>query len=382
MKEHIKWIDGVKGLACILVFWHHFCLAFLPGIHFGPFAPSHVSGELDIRLAQSPLSFVLNGNFMVAIFCVLSGFVLSMQIFGKSDAYISKIVFKRYFRLMLPIVPIAIVVALLLNNGLFCNLQAAPYTGSGWFTSYYVAPITLDRFIYSVLAGIWFYGDDTLSTAFWMLKTLFYGSFVAVLLSMVAKQMKKGVYLFLILFIAVLILANDMLWAFGFSVLIAYQRQQSKGRTYPAVGVICVILGCVLGGYPSGVAPTNAYRFLNVLPPWYQGFMLWHILGAGLLIWGLFQLQGICRGLSNRFFVFLGKISYAVYLIHIPLLFGLSAWLFLCFSQRGMSYLGSVGLSFVISNLMLVVLATLYHTFVEKNCNRLIDKCSRYFWGE
>jgi peptidoglycan/LPS O-acetylase OafA/YrhL len=426
MNGHIKWIDGLKGLACILVFWHHFCLAFLPGIHFGAVVPSHIAGGYDVGLAQSPLSFVLNGNFMVAVFCVLSGFVLSVKTLRSEEPQIARMIVKRYPRLMLPVVPVGIAVYFMLRFQLFFNQQVVPVSGSPWFAGYYIEPVSVDRLLYALIAGIWFQGDDSLSTAFWMLRTLFLGSFAAILLSIAAKHMKKHAGLFLCCCMGVMMFANDMLWAFALSALLAYGHVQ-KTREHSAVpadgkagmtqgqgavpaygeaempqghgavpeaaeygksgraadilktcrGIVCVVAGCVLGGYPSGGVPTNAYRFLNIFPAWYHGFMLLHIAGAGLLVYGLLCLKRLPALLGNRLFLFLGKISYAVYLVHIPLLFSLSAYVFLQAQGSGLGYLRSTAVSFVVSNVVLVGVAFLYHQIVERPCAALTNRLCR-----
>jgi peptidoglycan/LPS O-acetylase OafA/YrhL len=391
MNEHIKWIDGLKGIACILVFWHHFCLAFLPGIHYGAVVPSHIAGGYDVGLAQSPLSFVLNGNFMVAVFCVLSGFVLSVKTLRSEEPQIARMIVKRYPRLMLPVVPVGIAVYFMLRFQLFFNQQVVPVSGSPWFAGYYIEPVSVDRLLYALIAGIWFQGDDSLSTAFWMLRTLFLGSFAAILLSIAAKHMKKHAGLFLCCCMGVMMFANDMLWAFALSALLAYGyvRKAQEHAEVPAdgtagmtqenggKGIVCVVAGCLLGGYPSGVIPTNAYRFLNIFPAWYHGFMLLHIAGAGLLVYGLLCLKWLPALLGNRLFLFLGKISYAVYLVHIPLLFCLSAYVFLQAQGSGLGYLRSTAVSFVVSNAVLVIAAFLYHQIVERPCAALTDRLCR-----
>jgi peptidoglycan/LPS O-acetylase OafA/YrhL len=142
-------------------------------------------------------------------------------------------------------------------------------------------------------------------------------------------------------------------------------------------GIFCVVAGCLLGGYPSGVIPTNAYRFLNIFPAWYHGYMLLHIAGAGLLVYGLLCLKRLPALLGNRLFLFLGKISYAVYLVHIPMLFSLSAYVFLQAQGSGLGYLRSTAVSFVVSNAVLVIAAFLYHQIVERPCAALTDRLCR-----
>ena len=95
-KQRIEWLDGWKGILCILIFVHHFCLLFFPAIHYGVNAPSYLQG-VDTFLSQSPLSVILNGNYMVALFCVISAVVISRSLIRKQDTHkLVRVVLKRY----------------------------------------------------------------------------------------------------------------------------------------------------------------------------------------------------------------------------------------------------------------------------------------------
>lgn len=384
MNEHIRWIDGVKGLACLLVFWHHFCLAFLPGVHFGMVVPSHINGEYDWKMAQSPLSFVLNGNFMVAIFCVLSGLLLSIKIFQGDEKTIYQMIIKRYPRLMLPIVPVGLMVFFMLKKELFLNQDVASITGSPWFSNYYASQIPFEKIVYAMVGGIWFQGDDSISTAFWMLNTLFIGSFVNILLAMIVKKYNKHAKLLLGVVTIVLMFSNDMLWAFSVSVMLAYlycfeNIETNKGLV---IGILCILAGCLLGGYPSGVIPSNVYRFFNFFPNWYNSFMWIHIMGASLFIYGVLQVRAVEKIFEIGILRFLGKISYSIYLLHIPLLFCVSAYIFLQEQKMGIGYLKSTALCFGLSNLLLIALAFMYYKLVEKKCAKLVDRLCKFLTHE
>ncbi len=85
MGKRIVWLDGVKGLACVGVFLHHFTLAFVPAVYFGDSNIAKTGNALDVKLAQSPFGFFLNGNYMVALFCLISALVLSLKVMDMKD---------------------------------------------------------------------------------------------------------------------------------------------------------------------------------------------------------------------------------------------------------------------------------------------------------
>ena len=62
-QERIDWMDGLKGLACIIIVIHHFILGYYPAAYLGAGGYSHCVSGADIRFAQSPLAFFTIGDF-------------------------------------------------------------------------------------------------------------------------------------------------------------------------------------------------------------------------------------------------------------------------------------------------------------------------------
>jgi peptidoglycan/LPS O-acetylase OafA/YrhL len=75
-KNKIYALEAVRGLASILVFFHHFILGFLPQYH-GVLAGTNGSQAL----IGSVFFAFINGTAAVVLFFVLSGFVLSYKFF-------------------------------------------------------------------------------------------------------------------------------------------------------------------------------------------------------------------------------------------------------------------------------------------------------------
>lgn len=367
-KNRIQWMDGLKGIACILIFVHHFLLVFYPAIHYGGAAVSYLDGY-DIAFSQSPLSVVVNGNFMVALFCVISGVVISMQIMGMSDKdKLAEVVLKRYFRLMFPLFLVGLLVYLFLRLNFFTNIETAALTQSPWASVLYQEPITFVQFLESVFINIWFYGDNTLSTAFWMLSSLFFGTFLSIILSVISWKFKKKAWIIYVFVLICLFNVSDLKLAFVFGTLLAWAYINVPKIFNQFVGWIALIIGLFLGGYPSGVIPTNIYRFLSRL-----SYTDLHIIGAFFTLYGIWSCKILQKILSLRIFQWLGEISYSVYLIHIPLLFTVSTSIFLL-TNKAIGYLSSVVLSFGISLILLIIISFIYHRYVEKSCTLLQKK--------
>ncbi len=363
-KKRIDWVDGLKGIACILIFCHHFALIFFPATFYGQWVTSYLGG-MDTYLAQSPLGVVLNGNFLLAVFCMLSAFILSLQVLRMEDkSRLGGVVAKRYFRLMPPLFGVGLIVWLFLRFGWFTN---AAMVDAPWAGSYYQSPLSFRDFLEAALVKVWFYGDESLSTAFWMLSRLFYGSFLSILLSAVAWKYAKRAWVLYVAAAALLFDKSELLLAFALGTLLAWMTWQGL-RLPKFTPPAAVFLGLILGGYPSGISATNFYRYFRGLD-----FIDWHILGAFALVLGILSWEGAQKVLSWGLFRWLGKISYSVYLIHIPLLFSLSTGICL-WTEGSLGYLGSAAVSFGVSLAALIALSWLYYRFVETGFGKLQNK--------
>ena len=150
--KHLKYIDGIKGIACFCVFVHHFLLAFYTAYFTGDPSESHFASQIDVKMAQSPVSVVVNGQFWVCVFILVSSFLTARQVLCTDDMErISQSVWKRYFRLMLPMLVTGIITWVMDGHGLLINLEVAPVTGSWWLDSYFCEPLDFQKMLYVVL---------------------------------------------------------------------------------------------------------------------------------------------------------------------------------------------------------------------------------------
>lgn len=97
----IVYLDGLRGLAALIVVVSHFFQVFAPSVFEGRKEIEHFAFE-GIA-ARTPFNLLFNGNFSVCLFFVLSGYVLSYRFFQTGDRliiYSSAI--RRYFRLAAP----------------------------------------------------------------------------------------------------------------------------------------------------------------------------------------------------------------------------------------------------------------------------------------
>lgn len=375
-EEHILWLDGLRGIACTLVFMHHFILAFFPAAYYGIETESSLN-KIDTLLAKSTIGIIFNGNFWVCIFCIVSGFVLSLKIMNKRNrGSISESILKRYPRLVLPMFFISFLVYFMLKMGLFSNLEAASYTKSEWLSGYYLETVSIKKVITCSLYSVWFEGDSTFSTAFWMMTPLFMGSFLTYLIGVVTWNANRYIYIVYAMIAIFTLKKNSLLFCFVVGSLLAYIYYNSKKMMENHVlGILLLILGIYFGGYPSNASPLDYYSILaGKLPENINAGQFYHMIGASLFIYGIFCLKLGKMILENKIFLRLGKISFAIYLLHIPILFSVTTKIFLILYKTTKHYFVSAGVGLCVSGILLIIVAGLFNKYVEKWCGKITDK--------
>lgn len=368
--KRIYWIDGLRGFACMMIFFHHFTVGFFPASYCGENAISHMNNGIDIILSQCPLSVLFNGNFWVCVFCLLSGLVQSYKIFGSdSISKISEDMVKRYLRLSLPVFVISIIVFLMMNSNMFYNTRINDVVGSSWLANYYLSKASLSSLLLSSFVSVWISGDNTFSTAFWMLQYIFIGSYITYILAMIVNNKKPRALI--VLFVAGLLFYNrqDYYLLFVIGVFIAYimTYYDMKYKLQIFLGLIFVVAGLFFGGYPSGVTPNNIYHYFNTI-----GYVKCHILGAALFVFGIYNCRFLIKILESKVLLWLGKISFGIYLIHIPVIFSVTSFIFMKVYGVSERYQMSAGVSFFISLVLIIMLAWLFNKYVEKACGKII----------
>src|SRR6185312_1226739 len=100
----VRSLDGLRGLAALIVVEHHALLATVPWLA-GPYGPGPLPtrGSLDWLLVYTPLHIFWAGQEFVVVFFVLSGFVLSLPIARGGRLRIASYYPARLIRLYLPV---------------------------------------------------------------------------------------------------------------------------------------------------------------------------------------------------------------------------------------------------------------------------------------
>jgi peptidoglycan/LPS O-acetylase OafA/YrhL len=367
------YLDGLRGLAALLVYISHHVVRCYGGdegirsgydwaqIKKGTFA-SQITESSDDRQSEgrsqhiTALPFIRvffnGGGAAVAIFFVLSGYVLSRNLLIKLRAgdkrmlyrALGKAVIKRPFRLYAPPVAVSLGVALLMQlptstRPWLAWPESQPSLSAELWHWAEELVAALNPFIYHDVMTRWFPYDPPIWTMpVEMLGSLLVFALVGVLSLRPArywKPMSAVAAVTLLLygwampcFVAGQLLALDHLDATN-------EQARTKNRNLfgSSRGVLHHALA-ILGWYLLGVSHdglgTNNSSSIEDVDTWSarisnivlgtDSYRFWNTLGAIMLIYALLRISWLQRLLMRPSLQFLGRVSFALYLTHMPFL--------------------------------------------------------------
>lgn len=366
--NRVKWIDGVKGVACILILLHHYMLAFFPSSYYGAVKESHCNG-LDTFLSQSVFSFFMNGNFLVHLYILITGYVVSLQIknMEKDNLFIFSL--KRYIKLAFPI---------LVYCFIFWLKQLLPCFSE-------IDNITFVNVFKHGLIKVLFFGSNDFGGHFWMLNIILLGGFAVSLVATNSWHFSNRKMFFLFTIITfIIILPRDkssILYATCFSggclyFLIEELKNIDLGNKKIFIFSLILSVGVFFGAYPTGVIPTNYYRFFYM--PFFKGYTPYflHFVGAVLFFFSISQLVFIQGFFDSKLVQIFAKYSYSFYILHG---FGLEVASFV-FSKIDINYVLKSGICLLIAILFTFVISILFQKFIVSPFNVLLNNFIKRFF--
>jgi peptidoglycan/LPS O-acetylase OafA/YrhL len=312
-KLRLEFLDGLRGWGALMVFLYHLIVQLLFNT-----APPYKSNYL---------AFLLDGDFAVFIFFVLSGFVLSIKFVVSPGKYsLTQAVIARYFRLMLPIIITSFVAYMLMVAHAMYNVPASvPANAPQWLGVYFNFEPTLAYFLQFNLYYVFFNFNPgaNFNPVLWTIAYEFTGSMLVYLMIGFFRHTKHQSYFVPVAFIVLFNLFNNPIiacFAIGYvlaELYVAYSlRLQSKAWvSWLATALFALPVVC------STFFRTGHHFYLALL--------------ASALVLAVSFSNPLKHFFSNKVSRFLGRISFPLYLIHLPLICSFSSYLFLYLPTLG-----------------------------------------------
>ncbi|MBA4788818.1 MAG: acyltransferase [Rhizobiales bacterium] len=343
-------LDGLRGVAASTVVVFHFFYAFYP-------APFSSYGRTGFSLLDTPLAVLWNGHFSVAVFFAMSGFVLAASA-PRTPGGAPLAVVLRYGRLAIPALVSSLIAWAWLTGFPEAGREAQALGGSSWFRWTYQAPIPpIWQAAWEGAVGAFVDGTTRFNNPLWTMRTEFLGSlliYAAYALVPVGWRVPA-----LAAGLGGLAAAGQFgLAAFCGGALVFEGRGHLAPR--PRLGALLALAGVVLGGtYPGHAAGPG----LGDLVLSWLGAPGAREAGALLLVLGLLMTPALQRQFDRPLIQRLGELSFPLYLVHVPLICGPAAALFVALAP--LSPLG-LGLLFVGLAAASLACAILFLLLVER----------------
>lgn len=336
-------LDGLRGWAALAVVFHHGMLALDFALFSGQLRDSRTSW--DRWLSGTPfIPLATAGNLAVCIFFALSGFVLA-HAYSRSRQSLVALVARRLVRLGIPMCAGCLLSWTLLSLGLMHPHSAALLTHSSWLSAqFHQSPHLLAALAEPVkllldLPAAPF--GRTYDSSLWTMPLEAGGSIVLMIMFVGLRYAGVRVEQFAVgascLFLS-LLLANSYLGLFIFGAALRLLQSSptfhflQRVRRLPAA---LILAGLFFGTVPYSTEGWPIYKhliaFSSGLPClWWRipgsaqwsnyGAGFWHAIAAASILLAVTLSPGLQSAFSRPFGRFLGRISFPLYIIHVPIL--------------------------------------------------------------
>lgn len=325
--QRVAALDGLRGVAAfVVVVFHYLCFlhpSMVPDITANP-----------AKIADTPLGIFWNGPFAVSIFFVLSGFVLAGAADKRRSLVVSNLI-TRYLRLALPVLASVLLAWALLTvwPTATATLQAMLDNPSPWLnhTLQGDIPSVYDA-IYDGLFGNFRWGGSAFNNVLWTMRIELLGSIGIFGVYWLTKGRTRLILLGLAGFALILAPRLDFVafLAFVLGALI-YEAHLRGAFSNPSVlaGLLALLLGLLLGAPGRGFAERWDFPIVSGKLAVGEPRGLIPVIAAALILYAVLSLRPAATALSTSVPQWLGRISFSLYLVHVPMLYTLIAYAYI-----------------------------------------------------
>lgn len=375
-------LDGLRGWAALFVIFHHLELGFFPTIKGSNDGVSPVLG---------PFSFLTDGPLAVAIFFLLSGIVLAEAVqaalrrHGPEKIGLTGLVLKRWLRLGLPIVATGLLILVLFVSVGNHTQEASAISGSDWMQTLF--PPGYHPGFFEVLRETTigaFVGPQTPvhDPVLWTIRIEFLGSILVFLLCLF---IPAGFARLAACAISGALLIAVPSWLPHFCALFAvgvaihdianhFHRQlEARSLSCDVLGLAAILTATMIYPVLNLLVPDLMQRLGNFVDPF--GHMSQWTARSILIVVGTLLSPTARTFLSLPVSVFLGRISFGLYLLHLPIFFSLGIGSYLAVDQLWGHGPAGIVASFLVL-LASILSALAFHHAIERPSIRLASKAS------
>ncbi len=379
-KHKLRYLEGIRGLAAIIVVLHHYILAFYPAFNFGDANQAHIgNGKIELLFAQTPLNIIYNGGFAVCIFFILSGYVLSNAYHQTNNPKILiQYAIKRYFRLLVPVAASIILAYTFIKIGFMHNATLGPVTKTNdWLSGAFDRDGGLYDVLKNMFVDVFFFKDNKYNPVLWTMTYELLGSMLIFSFLLITHPFKYKMSLYAGLILLLFYTGNNFYAAFILGVLLnkhIVQQQQSASKPISIpkwLSALGIIIGIYFCSYPICYNPENT-MFALITWPFMASYEFFHVVGSFILMFVICHSTSLKMALSGKIVKYIGNISFSFYLLHFIILCSFSCYLFSLF-YPSCNYNLAVLLSFLCSLPVIAICSIFYNKWIDKSGIKLSE---------
>lgn len=350
-----KWIDNIKFIAAVGVFLCHYTESFaVPG--------AGIPRWLQCA-NEFPLRMVINGEFWVCVFAILSGYLINKKNI-KNGTDLIKICINRHFRFVIPFFFANFFVYLLYSFAGFSAQKCGMIINNEWLLNQYTNPI---GFI-SVVKNSFMLGSE-LNNNFWIIKHMLFGSLLIYISNYICykfhnQKIKIIVAIGLLLFPYTFFIGATYTGSLLAEISKKLKFVQQKGKI--TITFFVVMLG-LMSGIQNVIAELLKIRWLHINQYWEIFYAM------GMLVCISLENQ-LLKKIENWHIDKFSNQSVTIYLLHWPIICSFSTWCFVevmgKFNNFSVCYWSTLGATIIVLEITVYcydkVFGRISNTFLRK----------------
>ncbi|MHC5797408.1 acyltransferase family protein [Lacisediminihabitans sp. FW035] len=363
--SRLRSLDGLRGLAAVIVVFHHLSLT-MPTIAGGnpPTPVSPVTWSLEWWLIATPAHLFVAGPEAVLVFFVLSGLVVALPVIRKVNFDWIGYYVQRMLRLYLP----SIASVLLAAVWILVSHQDRATATSAWTAGSSYSSVGVK----DVISGFdLLFGNININNPLWSLRWEVLFSLALPLFVIIAVATRRFWWVVLVLC--------------GIASVVGQHLTNDSLRYLPVflLGTVVAVKLPDIQSWMAVLAPRRWFTpvaativvasLLAITLPWvtdaiWPKSQLLHVASSAVVVIGAFGLvigagfwNPLSALLSTRLFRWLGRISFSLYLVHVPIIIAMSS----LFGPDNLA------ISIPVSLLLSLIAGELFARFVEQPSHRL-----------
>ncbi|TBL37351.1 acyltransferase [Hafnia alvei] len=375
MSDKVKSVEGIRGIACLVVLLSHLSLIFYPYLHGQ--RENLIKSNFDRYIFDYPFGFIYSGTSAVFVFFCLSGYILTYACEKKHEILhaSTNMLVARYIRLVLPVFSSVLLCYLTLSfiPDLRNDLPWISSWGRNISNEDGVIDVIYNGFFSSV-----FLADNKYNGVIWTMQIELIGSYILLLsIPIIRNLIYKKTSLLIIIVILVMCLPGKHGICFS-SIFLGSLIYWIKEIRSKVLSGLLLIFGLYLAGFKS---MNSWYSYVNklstiILPGGVLDNYYFIPMLSGFILVLISVRSNVINFVTNNIISeTLGKLSFSAYLIQLPVFYIVTPIVFDFISKRINSYDISSLSSSVISIISIYFASFFFYQYVDKKSISI----SKYF---